>query len=335
MSNGWIDADGNRETSTSNLVDPDKAAQHRPNPTTRGVSREVQMPFDGGPAKVVEQRNGEYNAWVPEGYNGSVIGSARTAGGDMIMNRRVTSQDRVTLPQGIQTSVAVAANMGYLVRNGDGTFSDAPEKMTIKDPTAGVPTGKPDAAAPDHEGDGDAEGGFAIGDDGEAAMKSIVDSVLPGDAIKALDEVLKLGGVSDNTLSRMASHAQVEPEVIAEQLAAAHQGFYDATLAHLEEGGVANLDAFEAFIRSTPQAFEKLTKGARDLVMSNKTEEIDSLRDAFIEKADIYMPADVTDALDEAGYDWRKLPDGRIQVNIGGMDVPWQVAVRQQHIRFI
>lgn len=69
--------------------------------------------------------SGEHNAYEQEGFNGSIIGSARTEGGGMIVNRNVTARNRVSLPGGGQTNVATAVLLGYLTKNPDGSFSDA------------------------------------------------------------------------------------------------------------------------------------------------------------------------------------------------------------------
>lgn len=267
-----------------------------------------------------------------ETYRGSVMATAATEGGGIIVNRAVRSNDRVTLPEGITTSAAVAASMGFLVRNHDGTFSDVPSKSVLKDPTEASMPGKPDAS-PEGSTD-DAQDGFTIGDEGEAAMTAIIDSVGDGVATLAMDEVLQLGEVSERTLNRMAVQAGVEPAEIAAQINAAHQGFHEAATARMAARGVTEEDAFMAFLGDNPQVAGKMFEGARSLVRGS-TGGIDEVADAFLEQADRYMPDAVKDALEDAGSQWQQGDNGRLfVVTEDGMRVPFNVAVRQQVIRF-
>lgn len=291
---GWITADGTPEPSSSNLYEGDKASAQTTPEGSRGVSREARIPFNGGPGTVVEYRNGEYQAGVDHGYQGSVIGSARTEGGGVIVDRAPTAKDRVTLPGGMTTSISAAVLSGFLVRNPDGSFADAQPAEALKNPAEVVAQAAPTAPAEGSlEATATADPTFNIGEEGEAAMAAIAQSVQPGDAIKAMDEVLQLGEVSENTVARMASQAGIEPEQMLEQITAAHQGFYDGAMARFEAAGI-DAEALEAFVKDNPQALSKLAQGARNLVMHNNTTQMDEVQEAFFEQADRYMPEEVT-----------------------------------------
>lgn len=63
-----------------------------------------------------------------------VLGSARTPGGFPTMH--VNAASIVTLPNGMQTTAKVAAGLGYLKGNGDGTFSDIAPAASDSNPQA-------------------------------------------------------------------------------------------------------------------------------------------------------------------------------------------------------
>ena len=224
------------------------------------------------------------------------MGTVRASHGGVLIGRNPTGKDRVTVG-GMETSIDAAVYIGAFVRNPDGSFSDAVPPSTIESPTDGVEPPKVAESAPD----GGAEA-FNIGDEAETAMTAIIGSVLPVDAIKAMDEVLYSGDVSANTLARMASQAGVEPDAMQEQIGEAWSGFYEATLDRFDEAGISE-EALENLMAADPPAVGKLTKAARALVMSNDTSGIDDIRDQVLEQADRLMPLEAREALTAAGYD--------------------------------
>lgn len=165
-------------------------------------------------------------------------------------------------------------------------------------------------------------------------MTEIRESVTPGDSIRAMDEVLQLGEVNENTLTRMASHAGLSPDEMSEKIEAAHSGFYDAASDYMAERGVVDEDAFAAFIAQNPQHMQGLTDAARSLVMNNDPTGFDGLADAFLEQADVFMTDEAKDALDAAGFEWAEVPGGGLKVIYEGMPVSWKVAARQRLITF-
>ncbi|TMV08531.1 hypothetical protein FGK63_05230 [Ruegeria sediminis] len=324
----WITVEGAPQQNSSNLANTETKIEPR---IEQSAHMEVRSHGDGT-ASFIDQSGREYVSKPDSEYRGSVLATATTEGGGIIVGRSVRATDQVMLPEGIPASVAVAAMLGYLQRNPDGSFSDTDKARS----GATMDTAREaEAKRAEAEAEAAKEAEFHIGNDGEAAMTAITQSVQPGDAIKAMDEVLQRGEVSENTLARMASQAGIEPEQMREQINAAHQGFYDAAAARLEAAGIADEDAFAAFVQDNPQVYQKLLEGARALVMSNSTTEIDAVKDAFLEQADRYMTDEVKDALEEAGYGWKPKPGGGLLVVLaGGQEVPFNVAVKQRIITF-
>ncbi|UWP91404.1 hypothetical protein K3X13_10010 [Aliiroseovarius crassostreae] len=314
----WITATGETQTNTqSNLLPED--AQRGPIIET---SMHAEVIFREGEGFYVEHVGQEYQADQGVNTNDGILASARTEGGGLIHGRNVIASDQVILPGGMPTSAGVAADLGFLVRNPDGTFSEG---------TSSAEHGSDNS----NDATNNEASEFHIGDEGEVAMDTIVEKVEPGAAIAALNEVLANGQVSDGTLQRMAASAGMEPHQIAEMVNTAHAGFHEAATDHMANLGVTDEEAFDAFLNENPHAFGKLAEGARALVMGQGTEGLDTVASQFMEQADRYMTEDVIVALDTAGFEHR--PDGKgglIVITNDGMQVPFQVAVRQKIVRF-
>lgn len=333
MSNSnWITVHGDVPDGDTNIT-PDTQRGH--GNTQVGTGGLETRTDPSGNSYIVEQAPAEYTHGVDHGYQGSIIGSARTEGGSPIVSRSVNATDRVTLPGGMTTSINAAVLAGFLTRNADGSFSDIQTPQTLKNPAQAVPFGQ-DQSSPDDAPEAPPE--FTIGDAGEDALAALSESVPQGDMIRATDEILRLGEVSENTLARMAGYAGLEPEEMAAQIETAHQGFYETATAHLADHGVVNEDAFQAYLSDNPHQMQKLLETSRGLMTSKEASATDGLTDiasAFVENGDKYMPQEVKDALDEVGFDYETGANGRIMVKIDGYPVPWNVAVRQGLIKFL
>ena len=320
---GWTTAYGVTETTTSNLVSENSdralmelAAQHR----------DAELTGQSNPTRGKSETQAQYQRSAPETQfdhgrvlDRGILASARDEGNGFIHGRPLRETDQVALPGGGSTSIAVAISMGFLQRNGDGTFTE-----TAK------------AAAGGGNGGADDPRHFSIGEEGEAAMADIVQSTDPGTAIRAMDEILMRGEVGENTLAHLASQAGIEPDAMAAKIDKAHAGFFDAALSRLASRGVTNTDAFESFVMGNPQMAQKMMDSVRDLVMGRGAGNLDDLADAFNEKADRYMYDDIVTSLNEAG--WHHMPDGRggiLVITEDGAQIPFQVAVREKIIRFV
>lgn len=329
---GWYNTAGEGTPQTTSNLIPDGAPVTGRHEFGSGGMEAVNV---NGETRLTHNRPMEHQSDPGQDTSQGVLASARSAGGGQIHGRNVHGSDQVMLPGGIPTSVTVAANLGYLQRNPDGTFSDIAPQGDRNAP-AGSGDESEGEGEEDSEPEAPAEAALHLGDVGESAMASITESVDAGTAIRAMDEILTLGEVSEQSLERMATQAGVEPEAMLETLNTAHAAFHDAATGRMASRGVTDMDAFEAFVDDDPSMVEKLSTAARQMVVSNSTEALDGMIDAFLEKADHYMPEDVSEALEMAGFNHK--PDGSgglLVVTDNGMEVPFRTAVRQQIVRFI
>lgn len=116
-----------REPVTNN---PQPVSGARPGNLQQAIEQMGSAGYDVGSDSFTDGRTREAQATfstVP-----GIIGTAKTPGGFPTMNVRDNSI--VKLPNGMQTSAKVAAGLGFLKSNGDGTYSD------IITPTAAAPT---------------------------------------------------------------------------------------------------------------------------------------------------------------------------------------------------
>lgn len=320
----WMTPNG-RASTTSNLA-PDNV----PFGAKAETSSHIEIQQRGDETIHIDNTSREYTADPSQmDESAGIMSTARTESGGFIMSRSVGAKDLVSIPGFGPTRVEVAAHLGYLTRNPDGSYTETQKATSV----TAAETAK--TAAAKAEAKADTPATFTIGDEGEAVMTEIVQSFQPGVTIAAMDEILQRGEISTDRLSQLASQAGLEPGQVAEKFGAAHAAFHEAASAHLEGLGVVDDDAFEAFINENPEARRNLGKAARDLVVSNSTQGLDAVADAFLEKADRYMADDVKAALEEAGYGHQTDGLGGLLVVLNsGAQVPFNVAVRQKIITF-
>ena len=337
----WINAKGETESQYNSNLLPEGA----PSGPIVEESYSGEVTFRDGKATYKEDRPAEYQAYAPAAAAANIIDSARNEGGGMIVNRDMRPNDRVTIEGGMETNVATAVQLGYLVRSPDGSYragraagaggngsgDDDDEGSTLG---AGMPD-EGESGVKLADGTDAAENTeFALDDDAEEVVQQILTSTNRGTAIKAMDEAIMRGEVSDVTLNHLAAQAGVEPEEMSDNINAAHLGFYEAASSHMASRGVLDGEAFMSFLGANPDQAGKINEAARALVMNNSTQGLDEVADSFMERADVYMKDDVKDALDEAGFSYRDHGQGLLIITEEGIEMSFQVAVRQGIVNF-
>jgi len=247
------------------------------------------------------------------------------------MNRTPTGGD-IVMYQGQGIPLNVAADMGLVVRNPDGTFADNP--ATLRNPAT-----EAQAKAPSKEGtsNGKDKGepeGVSFGETGDAAMADLMAGQNPGDLFKTVDSVLHHGDVDKATIERMASMAGVEPDEMETQVNTVWQGAYDAASDFMADVGIEDGEAFQAFITSDTKRMSDMMEAARNYFVHHKTEGLQTMADAYLPQMDRYETSRVRDMLTDAGYQFADKPGGGIDVMVNGVPVSWEVAVKQKIVTF-
>ncbi|MCU9839668.1 hypothetical protein OEZ49_17985 [Ruegeria sp. WL0004] len=324
MSN-WITAAGNIEASTSNLA-PAEQDHHQ----TRAPAYEVGR---GG----YEVSNGELTHST--GHNHSfkpnddettgLLSTVRTEGGSVVVGRTPKGSD-VIMYQGMGISLNVAATMGLVTRNHDGSFS---EKLTISDPTAKAKAQMATAEGTDTGTKNDAPQ-VTFGEAGDAAMADLMANQMPGNLFKTVDSILHTGDMDKATIERMASMAGVEPSEMEAKVATVWQGAYDAATDFMADAGIENGEAFQAFITSDTIRKANMLEAARNYFVHHNTEGLQAMADAYLPHMDRYEGARVRELLTAAGKQFSERPGGGLNVIVDGQQVSFEVAVKQKLISF-
>ncbi|OAN69141.1 hypothetical protein A8B83_16490 [Rhodobacteraceae bacterium EhC02] len=314
----WITATGDVEASASTIADKSITSQIK---TEVGNGGGWQSAGDG---KATSNPSTSYQARANDDDSGGVMATVRSPSGSPLMSRSPNGSD-IIMYQGMGIPLAVAANMGLVTRNPDGSFSDKEAPAALKDPTAQVRAKAPADKATV------ATDGVTFGETAEATLTELMGSQMPGDLIKTMDSVLLTGDVDAATIGRMASMDGSEPAEMAEKVATVWQGAYDAASDFM---GIENGEAFQAFITSDTRRQADMVEAARNFFMHNKTEGLQTMADAYLPAMDRYEGSRVKAMLTEAGYQFADRPGGGVNVMVNGQPISWEVAVKQKIITF-
>jgi hypothetical protein len=315
----WITATGDVEASASTIADKSITSQIK---TEVGNGGGWQSAGDGN---AVSNPSTSYQARANDDDSGGVMATVRSPSGSPLMSRSPNGSD-IIMYQGMGIPLSVAANMGLVNRNPDGSFSDKEAPAALKDPTA-----KARAKAPAEGKTQGATDGVTFGEAAEATLSELMAGQMPGDLIKTMDSVLLTGDVDAATIGRMASMDGSEPAEMAEKVATVWQGAYDAASDFM---GIENGEAFQAFITSDTRRQADMIEAARNFIMHNKTEGLQTMADAYLPAMDRYDGSRVKAMLTEAGYQFADRPGGGVNVMVNGQPISWEVAVKQKIITF-
>lgn len=324
MSN-WITATGNIEASTSNLANRDLPS------TIKAEVGHGGYEISNGQ---LTQSSGHTHSFKPnDDETAGLLSTVRTEGGSVIVGRSPKGSD-VIMYQGMGISLNVAATLGLVTRNHDGSFA---EKLTISDPTAQAKAQMATAKGTDTTTDTGTDKGAAkvtFGEAGDAAMADLMANQMPGNLFKTVDSILHTGDMDKSTIERMASMAGVEPSEMAAKVATVWQGAYDAASDYMADAGIENGEAFQAFITSDAIRKSNMLEAARNYFVHHNTEGLQAMADAYLPHMDRYEGARVRELLTDAGWRFTDRPGGGINVIVNGQQVSFEVAVKQKIITF-
>ncbi|EAQ45632.1 hypothetical protein MED193_08263 [Roseobacter sp. MED193] len=322
----WITATGAEETPASNLHNNDLPSAIRSEVGNGGGWESA------GNGQTASNPSISYQARPNDDESGGLMATVRSHAGSPIMGRSPRGSDIIKV-QGMGVSLNVAANMGLVNRNPDGSFSEKVAPATMKDPAAEAISKAPATAEAKGKTEGEPEG-VSFGDAGDAAMADLLAGQNPGELFKTVDSVLHYGDVDKATIGRMASKAGIEPEAMEAQVMEVWQGAHDAATDFMVDAGIENGDAFQAFVTSNPQLRSDMMEAARNYFVHHKTEGLQTMADAYLPQMDRYETSRVRDMLTDAGYQFADKPGGGLFVMVNGTPVSWEVAVKQKIVTF-
>ena len=323
MSN-WITATGEVEASASTLANRDLPSSIKMERGTGGGWE------TNGHGPTTHNPSSEYQNRANDDESGGIMATVRSPQGSPIMTRSPNGKD-IVMYQGVGIPLAVAANMGLVTRNPDGSFSDKEAPAALKDPAA-----EARAKAPAEEKTKGQADIVTFGKEAEAALQELLTTQQhhPGNMFRAVDSVLHSGDLDTTAIERMASIEGVEPTEMRAKLETIWQGAYDTATDIMVEAGIEDGDAFQAFITSDLRRKADFTEAARNFFMHNKTEGLQTMADAYLPAMDRYEGSRVKAMLAEAGYQFADRPGGGVNVMVNGQPISWEVAVKQKIITF-
>ena len=323
MSN-WITATGEVEASASTLANrdlPSSIKMERGN----GGGWETN---GHGPTK--HNPSSEYQNRANDDESGGVMATVRSPQGSPIMSRSPNGKD-IVMYQGMGIPLSVAANMGLVTRNPDGSFSDKEAPAALKDPAAEARTKAP--AEEKTKGETDA---VTFGEEAQAALQELLATQQhqPGNMFRAVDSVLNSGDLDMTAIERMASIEGVEPAEMRAKVETVWQGAYDTASDIMADAGVENGEAFQAFITSDTRRKADMVEAARNFFVNGKPEGLHAMAEAYLPAMDRYEGSRVKAMLTDAGYQFADRPGGGVNVMVNGQPISWEVAVKQKIITF-
>lgn len=242
-----------------------------------------------------------------------ILQTARTATGAPAISG-VKATDIITLPNGMEVSVATAQQLGMVSLNASGQYVEVQGGV---DAASRQP--EPEAVVDDAEGFADVQA--------EASLMELAQTVSPSLQVGAVADIVKTGAVDPRTLNRAAAEAGIEP--------AAMQAKVDATMAQFRAQAVS---AVQGYGSGDPEDFfawaqEHAPNGLKEAMhrhgMERSTKGYEPLYRTFIGTMEAHDPQSILDAEFGGGITARKDDRGRVLLTIPGKgEVPYGVAVK-------
>jgi hypothetical protein len=323
MSN-WITATGEVEASASTLANRDLPSSIK---MERGNGGGWET---NGHGPTTHNPSSEYQNRANDDESGGVMATVRSPQGSPIMSRSPNGKD-IVMYQGMGIPLSVAANMGLVTRNPDGSFSDKEAPAALKDPAAEARAKAP--AEEKTKGEADL---VTFGEEAQAALQELLATQQhqPGNMFRAVDSVLNAGDLDTTAIERMASIEGVEPAEMRAKVETVWQGAYDTATDIMAEAGIENGEAFQAFITSDLRRKADMIEAARNFFVNGKPEGLQTMAEAYLPAMDRYEGSRVKAMLTEAGYQFADRPGGGVNVMVNGQPISWEVAVKQKIITF-
>lgn len=323
MSN-WITATGEVEASASTLANRDLPSSIK---MERGNGGGWET---NGHGPTTHNPSSEYQNRANNDESGGVMATVRSPQGSPIMSRSPNGKD-IVMYQGMGIPLSVAANMGLVTRNPDGSFSDKEAPAALKDPTAEARAKAP--AEGKTQGEADV---VTFGEKAQAALQELLATQQhqPGNMFRAVDSVLNSGDLDTTAIERMASIEGVEPAEMRAKVETVWQGAYDTASDIMTDAGIENGEAFQAFITSDLRRKADMIEAARNFFVNGKPEGLQTMAEAYLPAMDRYEGSRVKAMLTDAGYQFADRPGGGVNVMVNGQPISWEVAVKQKIITF-
>ncbi|MFF8802524.1 MULTISPECIES: hypothetical protein [unclassified Methylobacterium] len=268
-----------------------------------------------GPA-VTTRPNGLNTAEWQSGSAG-ILSSARTPVGAPSTGG-VKASDIITLPNGMEVSVAMAEQLGMVHLDGNGRYVEV--------------QGGVDAASrqPEQEAPVDDAEGFSD-PKAEAALMELSQTVSPSLQVGAVADVVRTGAVDPLTINRAASEAGIEPGEMQARVDATMAQFRAQAISAVAGLGSADPEGF--FEWAQEHAPNGLKEAMQQHGLERSTKAYVPLYQTFIGSMELHDPHSILEAEFGGGITARQ-ERGAVLLNIPGKgEIPYGVAVKSGLIK--
>lgn len=270
----------------------------------------------------------------------SVVSTGRNRTSGRPMAAAELTPDSVVNVGGMETSVKVAVAMGLIRPAPGGGYEDVAQPPTqtpreAQQPSQAVPENvgagidQQKQASVDMSDSGAAE---SLGNEqAEAFLGQVANAVPPEQINAAMDEVLREGQLSEQSIGRLAAALGVSPEEAmaqAENLGQAYDGMIHRAVASV---GIADEELQQDFMRWLAQTHPREADQAlKALWRTNSTKAFRDLGKQFMRDLDVYDLDLVLEIARNSGIRAFEDHHGRVVLDVPGMgEVRWNVAMGQ------
>jgi len=257
----------------------------------------------------------QYTGRPDEIAPGSPINSAVTESGRRVTGSDIT-EDSVVSIKGMSMQIKSAMRAGLIERTQDGSF-------VVVEKGQGSPMKKaPSQDAPSNDDDADMQ---KLATDVEDAIVDVATNASPGDVLNVLSSVAKGEDPKEAAMGRIASQLGIEPDEAYGRFETIRAGMEKQARQVVSKQGVDPDEVFDWAWKHRPemmqqaikaQATQRTTKGYRQIAK------------AYLENNNPHSADDILNAELPKGVTARKLPNGKVALNVRGVEVEFEQAVR-------
>lgn len=230
-----------------------------------------------------------------------ILSSAKTPAGSPALSGTLTPKHRVTLPDGIETTLQVAERMGYVERGPDGQYREATPKQEAQ-PEA---TDQPQPFA----------------DQAERLLDQSVREIPPHMQDGLVHHVLT-NKLDEKIIHDTAAASNMSTDELRGRLTALHTAFTAQATAAAAEAGISDFKAWSEWARKSHPA--ELREAMQAHILGRTTKKYDALFSRYFRET---LPS--VEALAKAGYKITRAANGRELVEVEGVQMDIKTAARE------
>ncbi|SDE94878.1 hypothetical protein SAMN05421720_11743 [Rhodospira trueperi] len=248
----------------------------------------------------------------------SVIGTARNGWSRTPVAPHEVKDSDVVYVGGVETSVKVAASMGFIRPSAVGGYEDAGGSLGKPEATTVAPE-DPDRGG--EEVDMTERGGFEALEDVEARgiLEEVTSVASTDDVHAAINEVVDQGGLSEKSIGRMAASMGITEEEAADKLERLNAGYTAQRNKVLEAEGIADEVADQFWHWAATMRAREGADALRKQFTNGNLDGFRGLaREFYRDALPATSPEVIVQAAEDSGMDAWVTREGRIILDIPG-----------------